>query len=479
MNSNEPKEIFPKGDSIETLPDLSGMWANLNKLRLILSFPRILGSAKHGRMFRMGDTVLINGPKEAAQLAQIEKDFNKSLKDNPDARSPLGRGNTLIALEGVMGSGPLTLPTGAEWKTLNALLAKFIGYAGVEQQDMIDALIKTSKVTVERLVEALETGKPVDVLSIFKAASYEIVLDAVIGIDPNDLNTKEYFDALLIALGTTIFPTQIGISGVDNVPIVGRMKREAISKLDDYTTKVIDLAEQSDERNLVKAMRENEIPEETIVGTIHQIIAAGHETTAGTTTAILNELIKDPELWDRVAAEMEKLNVDYRDFESMHRYLAMKNKSLLYRVVYETLRLYPPTYLIPSSVDAEEGLVIGGVHLPKGTQLQIILANVHRDPRYFIEPDIFDADRAVPGSKRYTENQEDALMPFWDGPRRCAGGPMAMIEMFMLAGAVVQSCPRMEISKNGKINLLTGVTTLKGLEVTKAKVLTKEDHLEI
>jgi cytochrome P450 len=462
-DTNEPVEVLREGKSIDTLPNLTGRFPKLQKLRLILSWNQILEAANHGDMFVIDDTLYITRIGPALEIASLETKFVRDLNDGKATDSPIKRGNTLDAIEEAMKIGPLNEPTGVVWKTLNSVLARIVGANGMKHEDMIEAMVNVSELTSARLNEALETGKPVDILSIFKTASYEIVMEAAIGIDHSSLETEEYFKALTIALGTTVFPTQIGMGSIDNIPVIGKIKAKSIEKLNKFASAVIDLSEQVEGRNLVGVLREAGIEEEKVVGSIHQIIAAGHETTAGTTTAVLYEILKDPTLWDRLEAEIKENNVNFRDFNSVHDLLLKKEGSLLYRVIFEALRMFPPTYLIPSG--AAEDIVIGGVRIPAGKEIQVILAAAFRDPEIFLDPNEFDPDRTLPTSPRFTTTQKKALKPFWHGPRKCVGEEMAKFEMAMLIIAIIMNCPRMKIVKEGHISLFTGVTTRKGMTV--------------
>src|SRR5947209_11091246 len=63
---------------------------------------------------------------------------------------------------------------------------------------------------------------------------------------------------------------------------------------------------------------------------------------------------------------------------------------------------------------------------------------MHRDPRYFRDPDAFD-----PG--RWTEAFEQSLprfayFPFGGGPRHCIGQAFAMTETVLVLAAVCQRC---------------------------------------
>ncbi len=68
--------------------------------------------------------------------------------------------------------------------------------------------------------------------------------------------------------------------------------------------------------------------------------------------------------------------------------------------------------------------------IPKGTTAQVIVQELHRDERYFPEPDKFKPERFLP------ENSQDrhpyAFIPFSAGKRNCIGQRYAQMELKLL-----------------------------------------------
>ena len=60
-------------------------------------------------------------------------------------------------------------------------------------------------------------------------------------------------------------------------------------------------------------------------------------------------------------------------------------------VVREAMRLYPPAWGIAREALAD--CEIGGYHVPKGTQIFMIQWLVHRDARWFDDPEVFRPER--------------------------------------------------------------------------------------
>jgi len=67
---------------------------------------------------------------------------------------------------------------------------------------------------------------------------------------------------------------------------------------------------------------------------------------------------------------------------------------------------------------------------------------MHRDPRFFSNPDKFDPDRWTPDALQ--KLPRFAYFPFGAGPRQCIGASFAMMEAVLLLATIArtfQLCP--------------------------------------
>jgi cytochrome P450 len=103
-------------------------------------------------------------------------------------------------------------------------------------------------------------------------------------------------------------------------------------------------------------------------------------------------------------------------------------------VLQESLRLYPPVWVIPR--DAIHDDQIGGYRVPAGSTILLSPYLTHRHPDFWENTEAFDPDRFLPA--RANERPRHAYFPFGGGPRLCMGVDMAMMEMLLIMAMVVQ-----------------------------------------
>lgn len=95
-----------------------------------------------------------------------------------------------------------------------------------------------------------------------------------------------------------------------------------------------------------------------------------------------------------------------------------------YGVILEALRLYPPSWRIYRRAFTDDRL--GDLPLKKGDYITVFPYGLHRDPRYWDQPDSFRPGRWLDGSARAAA---DVFMPWGLGPRKCPGNHFALQEL--------------------------------------------------
>ncbi len=117
------------------------------------------------------------------------------------------------------------------------------------------------------------------------------------------------------------------------------------------------------------------------------------------------------------------------------------------------MRLYPPAWSIGR--EAAEDLELGGHRFARGTWFWFVPWAMHRDPRWFDEPDRFLPDRwAGDFAKRLPRF---AYFPFGGGPRQCIGNAFATMEAVLCLATIARDV-RLEVVSRGPVELFPAVT---------------------
>lgn len=159
------------------------------------------------------------------------------------------------------------------------------------------------------------------------------------------------------------------------------------------------------------------------------LFLAGHETTALTLAWTWYLLSQNASAETRLQEELRNV-LGGRAPEVAD----LARLPYLHVVVNEVLRLYPPAYLLARTSIAPCN--IGGYDIPVGTTVLTSQWVMHRDARYFEEPDAFRPERWLDGLA--DRLPAGVYLPFGDGPRRCIGQGFALLEAALVIGTLAQ-----------------------------------------
>jgi cytochrome P450 len=159
------------------------------------------------------------------------------------------------------------------------------------------------------------------------------------------------------------------------------------------------------------------------------LMLAGHETTANALAWSFYLLGQHPDVRDRIEREIDAALGDrsatVNDLTKM---------PLTLQVLKESMRLYPPAYVIGRKATADT--TVRGVRVRKGHLVFVNVMGIHRRPESFPHPERFDPDRFAPElEKRLAPN---AYLPFGGGPRVCIGNHFALMEGHLLLATLCQ-----------------------------------------
>jgi cytochrome P450 len=197
------------------------------------------------------------------------------------------------------------------------------------------------------------------------------------------------------------------------------------------------------------------------------LLVTGHESTANAIVWVFYTLAQHPEIEANVRAEIEQVCGSETPIDDDLRHLTYQRM-----VINEVMRLYPPAWTV--SRTALEDDVINGYSVPAGSSVMISPYVIHRNPRYWPDPDKFDPSRFLP--EEQAKRPKFSYIAFGGGPRSCIGGNFAMMEMQIIITMLLQAF-RMDLAPQPPIEreAVISIRPKQGIRFTTAPRQTVPD----
>jgi len=251
------------------------------------------------------------------------------------------------------------------------------------------------------------------------------------------LTCMKYFNRLLMPFGELIekiplLPINKGFQKAkkDLDSIVYSIIKEHRKKLDkgddteSHDDLLLTLLQAQDEEAGIGRMTDEQLRDEVMT-----IFLAGHETTANALTWTYYLLSENPLIETRLQEEL------YSIFGNSRTPITVDDVPKLQyteKVLTESMRLFPPAWALGRQ--AIDDYKVGGYSVPKGSIILMSQYVMHRDPRYFPEPDRFNPDRWTEEFKK--QLPRFSYFPFGGGIRGCIGEPFAWLEGILLIATI-------------------------------------------
>jgi cytochrome P450 len=359
----------------------------------------------------IGDVALVSDPDLVEEVLFSEK----------YTKASVGR----EVLSELLGDG-LVLSEGDLWERQRQLIQP--AFTG----ERIDRYAETMAERAAAFADRLEPGRTYDLGEELRKVTLRILFETIFGadIDYEGLDLGETFEHITAPGDPLKQPIAYAVPKWVPIPM-WRRYNAAVEKLEG---RVYDLIERRREEggsddllSTLLAAGDGAMSDRQLRDEVMTMLFAGHETTATALTFAFHLLGTNPEVDERLAAELDAVlggrppaPDDRADLEVTE------------RVLREALRLYPPVPALGREPTTETEL--GGYRLTPDTSMLLSQWVIHHDADRYEDPEAFRPKRwrrrPVDGRHRF------AYFPFGGGPRRCIGESFAMAEATLILAAV-------------------------------------------
>lgn len=354
-------------------------------------------------------------------IEQVLKDRNSFIK-----------GKGLRALRSLLGEGLLT-SEGESWFRQRRLAQP------VFQQKRIAGYGKAMVEYAEAMVNSWQDGQTRDIHEDMMRLTLNIVMKTIFNQEVNEGEAQNISHAVDVAMDWFESKRKQGFLILEWFPRPENIRyKNAIQQLDKSVYSIINQRRSSGENpgDLLSMLMEardeddqSQMNDKQLRDELITLIIAGHETTSNTLSWTWMLLAQYPEvrakLLEEIDTVLEGRTPTVADLPRL-RYADL--------VIKESLRLYPavPTFGREAVKDCE----IGGYTIPTGCAIIISQWVMHRSPKYFDNPEVFQPERWENDlEKRLTKG---VYIPFGDGPRICIGKGFALMEAVLLLVTIAQ-----------------------------------------
>ena len=412
-------------------------------------------AAEHGDVVRlqllgMGDLYLVSSPALVEELlVDPDNQFQKATQSKEDLQSLIGEG--------------LILSDGELWERQRERIEPAF------YMDRIKGYTETMTAEIERAAADWADEPTVDIEAEMKALTLRILVTSMFGSEINyeDRGIRETVTQLQEPGEPAKQPIARMVPQWVPIPMWRRYK-QGIDEMESVIETFIEarrgeVDEHDDLLSMLLAGTDEEgeeMSEKLVRDELMTFLFAGHETTATALTFSWFLLAQHPDVERRLTEELDTV-LDGRQptFEDL------PQLEYTEKVLKEAMRIYPPVPTVPR--EPTEATTLGGYRIPAGSTVGASQWVIHRDERFWDDPQAFCPKRFDSESDR----PDFAYFPFGGGPRRCIGQQFAMVEAKLILARLAQQYT-VELVSDPDVDLSVSITT-RPLEPIKMRIASR------
>ena len=360
------------------------------------------------------------------------------LRDQPQRYR---KGRLFKSIASVQGQGLLT-SEGGFWRQQRRFMQPVFRQRHVYL--FYEAVIEEAQSLVSGWRLAAQSGEPINVTAWLHRWAFRVVGRSLLGLQPVDL------DPLARQIESIATPLMHHLaSGSLRHPYVPtwfptprtRRFRRALRAYHDIAQHIVDIRRQTMstdravETDLLSRLIRTHGADEGLTpkqlrDEIITLIGAGVETSATALSWAWYLLAQHPEVSQRLQAEIDAQLAGRMPLPD-----ALADLPYSRMILDETMRLYPPSAVLPRQANAVDDLE--GYTIPKHALVLMSQYVTHRHPDFWPNPECFDPERFTP--ERAAKQHRFAYFPFGAGPRVCIGKPLALFDMHLTFVTIAQT----------------------------------------
>lgn len=355
------------------------------------------------------------------------------------------------AMRRVLGNG-LLLSEGEFWRRQRKLIQPAF------HQDRIAIYAETLVRYTQRMLESWSDGQTLDIHEAMMRLTLGIVAKTLFDADVSQ-EAEDVDAALTVLMGKFMRQAGLALLLPTWVPLpTSQLLKRAVGRLDKVIYRIIEQRRVSgqlsgDLLSVFLQVQDDEgigMTDRQLHDEIMTLFLAGHETTANVLSWTWFLLGQHPEVEKKLFEELERVLGGRVPTPA-----DLSRLTYVDTVLRESMRLYPPVWVIGRRALAPFRL--GEYELPADTNVLISQLLMHRDARYFPDPERFDPGRWSASDPRSSALPRFAYFPFGGGPRVCIGAAFGMMEAVLLLATIAQRF-RIEISPGQEVQMQPTVT---------------------
>jgi cytochrome P450 len=410
------------------------------------------------KLLHKGDLVLLNPKSKKPAYVVNSPEFIQEILVNKD--SSFRKGRISKVMRRTIGDGLLTSEKNEHHRQRRYVQPAFY-------KERIEAYARIVVEKTLQLVERIEDGQVVSMDEALMQLTLSVITRTMFATDV-EAQKAELANAVNITIEHTARTLMSPFILPMSIPTLGNIKHQrAIRTLEKMVFNVIGEAKRNPERyhmTLLGMMLDTRdeagtpLPDHEIRDQMMTMLLAGHETTANLLSWVFYLLDREQDALAKLQHE-----ADQTDWTRVSPFEAYRSFQWIPQVMNETLRLYPPAWII--NREAEGELELLGENFPADSTFVICPYAIHRNKQVFEDALSFRPERFAGGAE--AQWPRFAYFPFGGGGRGCIGSNFAMMEASLILAVLSQSFSFRSLKKKTvKPEPLVSLRIKNGLRMT-------------